>query len=198
MDRSEVKELHFITPLANVPSIVAHGIVSNERAVLIDGAVSIAMQEIQDRRDGVRVPGGLPLHQYANLYFNARNPMMYKRKSMHTQLGVVSVSASVLELPDVVVSDGNGSSDYTRFGSAAEGLRNVSSERTFTRDWTHPDTYEYYRRKRAVCAEVLVPGSVRPRFIRGIYVSGSEGESNFGALCIPDLKPERNPDLFFQ
>ena len=29
---------------------------------------SIAMQEIQDRRDAVIIPNGMPLHKYANVY----------------------------------------------------------------------------------------------------------------------------------
>ena len=39
------------------------------------------MAEIQGRRDLVMVPNGRSLHEYANLYFDQRNPMMFKRRN---------------------------------------------------------------------------------------------------------------------
>ncbi len=36
---------------------------------------SIALEEVQERRDRKRIPNGA-LHEYVNLYFNPRNPMM--------------------------------------------------------------------------------------------------------------------------
>lgn len=60
------------------------------------------MAEIQDRRAVVRVPGGRPLHEYVNLYFHARNPMLYKRLPMHDSLCVLRVSTDVFDLPGAV------------------------------------------------------------------------------------------------
>src|SRR5262245_16376391 len=74
-----VAELHCIMPMANIASVLEHGILSYERAARLQHH-SVAMQPVQDRRDRKQVPGGLKLHQYANLYFHARNPMLYKRK----------------------------------------------------------------------------------------------------------------------
>jgi ssDNA thymidine ADP-ribosyltransferase, DarT len=86
MERAELDELHYITPIENVLSICEHGILSHNRMRKL-GLVhtSVAMQEVQDIRKGVMVPGsaGKPLHEYANLYICARNPMLLKRKA-HT------------------------------------------------------------------------------------------------------------------
>jgi hypothetical protein len=60
---------------------------------------SVAMAQIQDRTRLIRVPGGRPLHEYANLYICARNPMMFKRRSDHGALCVLRVSTAVLDLP---------------------------------------------------------------------------------------------------
>src|SRR5687768_12873759 len=79
LDRSRVRELHYITPISNLPSIGRLGILSHEAADRLQAA-SIAMPEIQDIRATKRVPNGLRLHQYANLYFDARNPMMSARR----------------------------------------------------------------------------------------------------------------------
>ena len=73
-----VTELHCIMPIDNINSVMTHGILSHERAAKLPHR-SVALQPVQDRRDQKQVPGGLKLHQYANLYFHARNPMLYKR-----------------------------------------------------------------------------------------------------------------------
>ena len=68
--------LYNIQAIDNIPSIMQWGLLSNERAEHIKHK-SIAMQEIQDRRDTVIIPNGLSLHKYANVYFDPRNPMLY-------------------------------------------------------------------------------------------------------------------------
>nr|VFJ98995.1 MAG: protein of unknown function (DUF4433) [Candidatus Kentron sp. LFY] len=73
------------------------------------------MADVQDRRNKIQVPGGMRLHQYANLYFDARNPMMYKRLAQVEVLCVLCVSTDVLNLPGVVITDQNAASDYVRF-----------------------------------------------------------------------------------
>lgn len=75
MNRADVAELHYITAIANVPSMLQHGILSHK---LADELVhdSVAMPEIQERRENKRVPGGRMLHEYANMYLDAHNPML--------------------------------------------------------------------------------------------------------------------------
>jgi len=89
------------------------------------------MSEIQDRRSRVVVPGGRPLHEYVNLYICARNPMLYKRRDQHRELCGLRVSTALLDAPNVIVADGNASSDYVRFEPAPKGLRIVDRELTF-------------------------------------------------------------------
>src|SRR3989304_2107472 len=114
MTFEDLEELHYITPTKNIGSIYTLGILSHKKVEKISHQ-SVAMDEIQERRKKVVVPGGRPLHQYVNLYFHARNPMMFKRKDFHKELCVVKVSKDVLSLPQVVITDGNASSDYVRF-----------------------------------------------------------------------------------
>jgi len=81
MNRSDVKELYYILHIDNLKSILQHGILCYNKAKKF-GYTSIADEEIQKRREKVVIPGGKrKLHDYANLYFNARNPMMFKRKA---------------------------------------------------------------------------------------------------------------------
>src|SRR5215204_2118828 len=125
--RSELPELHCIAPMANVPSIVRHGILCHARAEPFEH-VSIADPDVQARRAGKSVPNGLPLHRYANLYIDARNVMMYVRKHRHLDLCVVRVSTDVLDLPRVVISDRNPASGWARFGSSPAGLELIDRD----------------------------------------------------------------------
>jgi len=58
--REDLNELHYITPIDNVPSILKLGILSHAGAAEIEH-VSVAMDEIQQRRAQVVVPGGRQL-----------------------------------------------------------------------------------------------------------------------------------------
>jgi len=196
MRREEVEELHYITPMTNAPSIVQHGIVSHRRAIRLHHS-SVAMAEIQDLRAKKSVPGGRLIHEYANLYFHARNPMLYKRVDQRQELCVLRVDTAVLDVAGVVVCDGNAASGYTRFAPAPPGLALIDRELTFARDWTHPDPITYYQRKSAKCAEVLVPDVVPPGLIIGAYVCEDAARTVFRALGT-GLSVTVDCDLFFQ
>lgn len=156
-------------PMVNISSVLTHGILSYERASKLAHA-SVAMDSIQDRRDKKQVPGGLRLHQYANLYFHARNPMLFKRLEHATSLCVLRVSPKVLDLRGVVLADCNASSDYVRFLEPAQ-WQNLAFDDIYALDWRHPgDPGAFYRHKSRKCAEVLIPNSVHPNFIQGAYV----------------------------
>ena len=116
MERHDLTELQYITPISNLSSILTHGVLSHRRAQALNPQ-SIAMQEIQDLRAGRRVPGGLHLHDYANLYICARNPMLFKRLASRRDICVLSLLPTVLDLDGVVVTDQNAASKYVRFGA---------------------------------------------------------------------------------
>jgi hypothetical protein len=197
INRENLDELHYITPIANVPSILVRGILSNKNAAKISHA-TVAAQEIQDRRKDKPVPGTTyTIHDYANLYFHARNPMMFKRRPYHEQICVLRVKHDVLDLPRVVITDQNAASGYVRFYPSPAGLEFLDGERIFARSWQDEDQIEYFRRKSAKCAEVLVPGRVDASFVFGAYVSGTVGNRALATLA-GHLPITEAPDLFFQ
>ena len=181
MQRSELKELHYITAIDNLGSILEHGILSHRRAQELKHT-SLAMDEIQKRRAGVAIPQGHPLHEYACLYICGRNPMLYKRHEDHRNICVLQVSSDVLDLPGVVITDGNASSKYVRFAAAPGGLQIVDRELTFAEAWTDADQIMKWRKAVAKCAEVLVPDRVDPEYIQGCYASCEESRARVNAL----------------
>jgi ssDNA thymidine ADP-ribosyltransferase DarT-like protein len=77
LNREQLRELHYITAVENVPSMLQLGLLSHDRAKRVPHR-SVAMESIQERRLMKRVPGGRHLHEYVNLYINGRNCMMSK------------------------------------------------------------------------------------------------------------------------
>ncbi len=197
MNREELEELHYISPIVNLPSILAHGILSHKRAHRLSPA-SIAKPEVQEMRANVKVPGGRALHEYANLYICARNPMMYERAALPRTICVLRVSPAVLDLPGTIVTDQNAASGYARFLPAPGGLIIVDKEMVFAEDWTHPgNPRAYYRHRSVKCAEVLVLDAVTANFILGAYVSCQESSQQLSADC-PGLPATENRHLFFR
>lgn len=154
------------------------------------------MAQIQDRRDRKCVPGGRLLHEYANLYFCARNPMLFKRLDQHQTICVLQVDPAVIDLPNVVITDQNAASDHVYFAAAPGGLRIVNHAKTYAEYWTDPDPIEYWRKKAAKCAEVLVPDRVDPRFVVGVYVSCEQAKRQVEAFGV-GLPVSIRQHLFF-
>lgn len=195
MERSQVAEFHFIASIANVGSILQHGIVSHNRAKGLLHC-DISMRNIQDLRAKKKVPGGLALHDYANLYFNGRNKMMAAKRPQYAEICVLRVSPDVLDLPGAVIADQNASSKYVLFLKSPAGLKKLSYDEVFVRSWIcADDQIREWRLGSAVCAELLIPHKVEPRFIVGAYVRDRVSLSKFQGLC-PSLPFAINSDIF--
>lgn len=159
-----------IVSLENVPSILQYGLLCyNEAQRLVHE--SIALNDVQMRRDNKSVPHGLRLHDYANAYFDPRNPMMYRRLDMVNEICVLAIDASILDCDGVVVSDGNAASNVTRFYSSSEGIETLRYDQIYADWWTDPDPYVHDNKKRMKCAEVLVPYCIPSEYILGAKVA---------------------------
>lgn len=191
-----VVELHNIMPISNISLVIEHGILSHERAAGLPHS-DVSMADVQDKRDKVQVPGGLKLHQYANLYFDAFNPMMSKRRTEADNLAVLRVSIDVLKLPNVVITDQNAVSKYVVFWPPAN-LHLLDFDMIYAGDWRHrDDQIAYWRHKSAKCAEVLVPYAIGFEYVIGAYVVSKSTKNVLLATGFPkqvDVKPR----LFFR
>jgi hypothetical protein len=190
-----IKEFQCIMPLENIPSVVEHGILSFERAAKLKHH-SVAMTEVQDRRDKRHVPGGLKLHQYANLYFHARNPMLYKRKDEAANICVLRVSTAVLQNDGVVITDCNAASNYVRFYHPSQ-LSLLDFNAIFAMSWTHQnDPIAQLRHRSQKCAEILIPNFVDPRFLVGAYVVSESVAARLSSCFACPITIDRN--MFFR
>jgi hypothetical protein len=190
-----LEEFQNITPLANIPSIMELGILSYARASKFPH-LSVALQAVQDKRDCKRVPGGLALHEYANVYFHARNPMMSRRRDEARRICVLRISTEILKITGAVITDQNAASKYVKF-SAPEMLKLMNLDYVFARNWKHPDNQiEEWRHGSAKCAEALIPHVIPPTFILGAYVLNDAAAKELASVGF-DLPIMTAPDLFF-
>lgn len=192
---SRVKRLHCITPIVNLPSVLKNGILSYDRAAKLHHR-SVAMPQVQERRDIKIVPQGRRLHQYANLYFDARNPMLYKRLNEVGSLCVLAVSQNVFAIPDIVLTDCNAASDYARF-LHPDHWELIDFNDVFAKDWRHDNIRRFYQHRSRKCAEVLVPQRVPADLLLGAYVV-DEAARVLAQAQAPDLPLRIVPDMFFR
>lgn len=192
---ARVTEFHCIMPIGNIPSVLALGILSHERAAAL-AHHSVAMQPIQDRRDQKSIPGGLKLHQYANVYFHARNPMMSKRRNEAQSLCVLRVDTAILNIAGTVLADQNASSNYVRFLHPSQWSE-LDFDDIYAMDWRHPgDDIAYWRHKARKCAEVLVPAVVPAGYLAGAYVVDATAQARLAAQGFT-MPVTVDPVLFF-
>ena len=197
MNRQDLTEFHYIIPCENVASVLTNGILSHERVRRLRHA-SVADNVVQQKRDGIRVPGGLKLHQYVNLYFNARNAMMYTLSNhSSTPLCVLSVDVNVIDLPNVVIYDGNAASDWSRAYESPQGLASVDKSEVFATSWNDPTPHLKAHKRRVVQAEVLVPNSVDASKVQRAYAPDNRSMELLAINC-PSLDTEKKPALFFK
>ena len=188
MDRRDVGELFYIVPLPNVPSIIAIGLLSDVGAAAV-AHKSVADPTIKARRATRTVSASHRLPDFVNLYFCARNKMMFKIHANNPSLDhmcVLRLSHRLLDIEDAVIADGNASSDYTRFDSVAVGLPRLDADRIHAEYWTHhPDEVDRWEHGRVKAAELLVLDVVDPEFILGGLVATATATAALRPMIAP-------------
>ena len=178
-------------PLRECASILDRGILCHRLASKIDHE-SVASEEVQAIRAGKQVPNGLPLHHYANLYFDARNSMMSAIRHANLEIAVLRIDPRALDVERTVVTDRN-AAGAARFFEPAEGIAELDENAVYARWWT--SSYDAKQRR---CAEVLVPDRVAPDYILGAYVMNEECGERLRAIIDPrQLAITVNADLYF-
>ncbi len=190
-----VTELHSIMPIENIISVLKHGILSHEQISRL-AHTDVSLASVQKKRANKVIPNGLKLHQYANLYFHARNPMLFSRQNEVDHLCVLQISNKVINLDGVVLSDQNAASDYVRFWSPTD-YHQINFDWVYAADWTDVNQITQWQKSSAKCAEILVPKVILPKYIMGAYVLNEEVKVKLkqqGFLQAISI----NPHLFFR
>lgn len=197
-----VKSLFYITHIDNLPSIFQHGILSH-RQVVERGIrfTPVYNAEIVAHRQERLTPDRQSLWEYANLYFQPRNPMLYKVLSETDKHDVVilGIKPQVLETKGTFIALGNAAHSLTALVDVKTGLKAISGEywQILNSDWWKTEDGS----KRKIMAECLVPGVVLPNAIHSIYVASQHTAERVrvlaGTLSFP-VGVVVEPHMFFQ
>lgn len=197
-----IQGLYYITHIDNLPSILEQGILSHNQVDARGiGYRSIFDRGIVNRRALLKTPDKRPLWDYANLYFQPRNPMLFRVKEEVgvDKVVVVKVKASVLYQPGVWLTDGNAAHTLTRLDlkPTDETLAMIANQ-IDKQYWTDTDDA-----KRAIMAECLVPDSVDRSNIECVYVARngallSDVQRFVAASGLRNVAVVPEPEFFFQ
>ncbi len=193
-----LRQLYYITHIDNLDSIIKNGILSHS---LIEEKkipfTPIYDKEIVNNRKQNQTPAGKTLWDYANLYFQPRNPMLYRviSEKSRNDIAVVGVKKSVLENNGIFLTDGNAANNETNFFPIDKTkqilpkiLKEVNKEW-----WSSLDGS-----KRKVMAECLVPDAVKSDYIEEIIVSNSEVADKVRAKLGDNFDVVTHSYMFFE
>lgn len=195
-----VEFLYNINNLNNLKSIFCHGILSHNliKERHIDHC-DISNHSVQGLRDNKTIPGGKNLHDYANLYIDARNPMMFTETHNNdvNKLCVICVDKRVLDLEGTIVTDRNAAARFALFMTPDKGIESLDFDIIRLRDWTHSKPLIQKNQRQIKCAEVLVLNHVPIEYLIKIKVAT---KAAYDEVCnyILNVPVEIDRDIFFK
>ena len=143
-------------------------------------------------------PDSNSLWSYANLYFQPRNPMMYRivHERKPEDLAVVGINKNVLSENENFITDGNAASAQSQFYRPAEGLKILRQQWSIIQNdwWNNSDGS-----KRKIMAECLLPNQVQPADIHSIYLAdNTTGDAVRAIVGNRRIEVSSEPGMFFQ
>ena len=199
MKRPQTKWLYYITHIDNIPSILRNGILSHEQIETREIKYTrIYDKDIVANRQQIHAPNGKSLWNFANLYFQPRNPMLYRvlHEKSEDEIAIVAVQPAILQRPDIYVSTGNAaslSSDILHAVEVKRALPQIIRDTVNVEWWNDVDGS-----KRKIMAECLVPDVVPADLIESIYVASTQAQEKVRvAISQSNLPIIPQPEMFF-
>jgi len=198
MPRFEIEKLYYITHINNISSllekgILAHNEIENQNITF----TPIYDQEIVNLRQNKNTEGK-SLWEYANLYFQPRNPMMYRviNETDKQNIAIIAIRKNILLESGIIITDGNAARNETKFYDYQKGQEILKNNWQIIQNqwWKEEDGS-----KRKIMAECLIPKKVEPKFIDSIYVVDNKTREKVQQIVnINKLNIIPEPNLFFQ
>jgi hypothetical protein len=193
--KKNITQLYYITHIENLPSILEKGILSHE-LMLSTGinATKISDEEIILRRKERQTPAGESLWKYVNLFFQPKNPMLYRvtHGGSVDHVAVLGVKREVLGLPGVFISDGNAASGNSTINANSPSLVEAIANQVGTIWWGAVDG------SRRSMAECLVPDYVPPNYLECVYVEDHTVANRVREIIGNSLSIIPQATMFFQ
>lgn len=162
--------LYHMTHKNNLQNILQNGLLShnqarNSRLTQVD----IADNQVNDRRLRNEPIYQKSIHDYVPLYFNPKNPMLYRRGNIQNEIIILAIDSNLLYQSNTVFTNGNAAAGATSFFSNPNDLTKLN--------WTCINA-EYWNDivdgKRIKCSEVLVFPSIPTNAIKKIFCNNQQ------------------------
>lgn len=200
-----IQGLYYIVHLNNIISILENGILSHNLVETNQvNNTPVYNLQIVDNRSRRLVEDNKSLWNYANLYFQPRNAMLYSvihKNSIH-EVAIIGVSKKILSRKNIFITTGNAASIDSQILSIEEGKKNLVKIRNqIDKDWWNPNDGS----KREMMAECLVPEKVAPSYIQMVYVASDKARNNLQQILassnndrVREIPIAVEPKKFFQ
>ena len=174
MAELNIRWLYYLAHIDNLSLLLERGILSQKiRSEENIQYARIADSNIVGRRRYKQTPDEKSLWDYANLFFQPRNPMLYRviDEKGKQNLTVFRVANTVLQEQGIFITDGIAANSQTQFYRLSEGLEMFQTHQEIIQSdswisWNHdPDL------RRKLMAECLVPNRVDPKHIQQFIVA---------------------------
>ena len=199
MRRRNFKELFYITHIDNIPSMLKNGIFSHERIESTKIPFTrIYAEDIVSNRHKITVPDGRNLWHFANVYFQARNPMLYRviHEKTEDNIAVLGLRSEILERHDIYVTTGNAAHSMSDILYPLDAQKQIPEiiKNSVDLEWWHSEDGS----KRKIMAECLVPEFISSDMIQSIYVAKHKTQTQVKNLIVGyDIPIILEPNMFF-
>ena len=174
MRTSDIRALYYITHIDNLPSILERGILSHEQiSAACISCTRLYDPSIVERRKSILTSARKSLWHYANLFFQPRNPMLYRLIDQigSPNLAVLRVSNTVLQEQGIFIADGIAANNSTHIYPRSEGLEILQTQQETIQSTSWVSWMNDGELRRKLMAECLVPHQVEPRYIQSFIVA---------------------------
>jgi TPR repeat protein len=159
-----IDALYHITHIDNVEDILNNGILSHTKAHKGFNPEDISMPEAQQYRVKKEPIYNHSIHDYAPLYIQPKNPMLFVLKEKQSDLCILEVDINILRSDKFLFTDGNAASKATKFYKSSSDVNKIPIKVLEADYW---NDFEDGKRKR--CAEVLIHSSIPTKYINTIH-----------------------------
>lgn len=194
LNQYQITYLYHMTHKSNLENILRNGLLSHNEAHRGLNQIDIADNEVNTRR-GKREPiFNRSIHDYVPLYFNPKNPMLFRRKNIQNDIVIIAIDSNLLLGQNVLFTDGNAASQTTSFYNSLNNLNRLNWQCIRSEYWN-----DYQDGKRIKCAEVLVYPKIEVSSIKKI-ICNNQVTLNFVRTKIranSSIASEVNNNLYF-
>ncbi|MCD7949428.1 MAG: DUF4433 domain-containing protein [Erysipelotrichaceae bacterium] len=198
----EFDYLYNITSINNVMSILQNGLLCKN--MILNQSMKfndISNSSVQNRRNNIYIDDQLQLHDFANVYFNPRNAMLYYliRQDLINEICILQIKKTILDLPHTIVTNQNAAVAIgTRFMTVEEAHKPgaLNYDNIYRYSWYSQDPLEKDKFKKQMMAEVLVYNKIPPEYIACINVPNQKVYDALKSMGV-EMKIFVNEYLFF-